>query len=149
MLPATRTTFSAVNRNDRIAELLGRDRYAALLGISLIAVTEETVTVTMPLGEHHENFYDVAHGGAVFSVADCAFSLASNAHGDMAVAIDTHLAITAPSGAGDALTATAEEVTRGRTLATYRVTVTRDDGRVCGLFTGTVFVRPGDDSSSQ
>lgn len=129
-----------MTRHDRIAGLLERDRYAALLGISLAEVTEETVTVTMPLAHHHENFYDVAHGGAVFSVADCAFSLASNAHGDKAVAVDTHLAITAASSAGDTLTATAEEMTRGRTLATYRVTVTRSDGRVCGLFTGTVAV---------
>ena len=79
---------------------------------------------------------------ALFSVADCAFSLASNAHGDRAVAIDTHLALTAGTTAGDALTAVAEEVTRGRTVATYRVVVSRDDGRVCGLFTGTVHVTP-------
>jgi acyl-CoA thioesterase len=130
----------AVTRHDLIAGLLERDRYAALLGISLAEVTEDTVTVTMPLTDDHENFYDVAHGGAVFSVADCAFSLASNAHGDKAVAVDTHLAITAASSAGDTLTATAEEMTRGRTLATYRVTVTRGDDRVCGLFTGTVAV---------
>lgn len=129
-----------MSRHDRITDLLERDRYASLLGISLVGVTEETVTVVMPLGKDHENFYDVTHGGAVFSVADCAFSLASNAHGDKAVAIDTHLAITAASKAGDVLTATAEEVTRGRTLATYRVTVTREDGRICGLFTGTVSV---------
>lgn len=127
-----------MTRNELIASLLDRDRYAALLGISLVEVTDATVTVTMPLTAHHENFYDVTHGGAVFSVADCAFSLASNAHGDKAVAVDTHLAITASSHEGDTLTATAEEITRGRTLATYRVTVIRGDGRVCGLFTGTV-----------
>jgi acyl-CoA thioesterase len=78
----------------------------------------------MPVAADHQNFYDVTHGGAVFSVADCAFSLASNAH-------------------GDTLTAEAEEITRGRSLATYRVTIRRSDDRVCGLFTGTVFVRPG------
>ena len=30
--------------------------------------------------------------------------------------------------------------TRGRTLATYRVDVTRQDGRTVALFTGTVFI---------
>lgn len=123
--------------------LLDRDRYAARLGIELVA--PDPVTIHMTLGEDHLNFHDTAHGGAVFSLADCAFSLASNAAGPTALAIDTHLAITAPAAAGDVLEARAEEVTRGRTLATYRVTVTRPaDRRTVALFTGTVFIRNQD-----
>jgi phenylacetic acid degradation protein PaaD len=87
------------------------------------------------------NFLGGTHGGVVFSIADCAFALASNAYPEDAVAIDTHLAITAPTDVGDTLTATAIEQTRGRSLATYRVDVTRDDGRTVGLFTGTVFAK--------
>jgi len=125
---------------ERIGELFARDRFAAALGMEL--VDTDPVVVAMPLQPMHENFYDVTHGGAMFSLADCAFSLASNAHGDRAVAIDTHLVLTAGSRHGDRLTAVAEEVTRGRTLATYRITITRGDGRVAGLFTGTVHVTP-------
>ncbi len=124
----------------RVRELFARDRYAKELGLELVATTP--VTVAMPLEPRHENFYDVTHGGAMFSLADCAFSLASNAHGDRAVAIDTHLVLTAATRHGDTLTAVAEEMTRGRTLATYRITLTRGDGRVAGLFTGTVHVTP-------
>jgi uncharacterized protein (TIGR00369 family) len=79
----------------------------------------------------------------VFSLADCAFSLASNAAGERAVAIDTHLVLTAPARLGDRLRATVTEASRGRTLGTYRVDVTRQDGRKVGLFTGTVHITPG------
>lgn len=127
-----------MERDDRIRELFERDRYAAKLGMELVST--EPVVVRMPITPEHENFYDVTHGGAMFSLADCAFALASNAHGDRAVAIDTHLALTAGTAAGDVLTATAEEMTRGRTLATYRIVLTRSDGRTAGLFTGTVHV---------
>lgn len=127
-------------RAARIRELFARDRYAALLGLELVAA--DPVTVAMPIRQDHENFYDVTHGGAAFSLADCAFSLASNAHGDRAVAIDTHLVLTAATRHTNTLTAVAEEVTRGRTLATYRITLTREDGRVAGLFTGTVHITP-------
>ncbi len=97
----------------------------------------------MDLGEEHHNFAEVTHGGALFSLADCAFSLASNVPGGLAVAIDTHLAITSATAAGDTLVATAREITRGRTLATYKVAINRKrDDRVCGLFTGTVYVMP-------
>lgn len=129
---------------DLVRKLFDADRYAASQGIRLVDADPSSVTVEMPLTGDHMNFYDVTHGGALFSLADCAFSLASNAHGDRAVAIDTHLALTAGTQEGDILTAVAEEMTRGRTLATYRITISRADGRVCGLFTGTVFVSPHD-----
>jgi acyl-CoA thioesterase len=126
----------------RVEQLFAADAYARYLSIELVDAEPGSVTVQMPITADHLNFYDVTHGGAIFSIADCAFSLASNAHGDRAVAIDTHLALTAGTTTGDTLTAVAEEVTRGRTVATYRIVVTRDDGRVCGLFTGTVHVSP-------
>ncbi len=128
------------DRDDRVEDLFARDRYTALLGMRL--VSSRPVTVELPVEERHHNFHGMTHGAAVFSVADCAFALASNAAGDKAVGIDTHLVLTAATAAGDVLTAVAEETTRGRTLATYRVTVTRGDGRVCGVFTGTVHVTP-------
>jgi acyl-CoA thioesterase len=131
-----------MDETERVGALFDADRYAAALGIRLVDADSTRVTVDMPITADHLNFYDVTHGGAMFSLADCAFSLASNCHGDRAVAIDTHLALTAGTTEGDVLTAIAEEVTRGRTLATYRITVTRQDGRVCGLFTGMVHVTP-------
>jgi acyl-CoA thioesterase len=76
----------------------------------------------------------------VFSLADCAFSLASNNAGDAAVAIDTHLVLTAATRVGDRLEARVREVSRGRTLGTYRAEVTRGDGRTAALFTGTVYI---------
>ena len=129
-------------REEIIRRAFDGDPYAAAQGFSLEYVTEESVAVSMVVRDDHLNFYDVLHGGALFSIADCAFSLASNAHGDMAVAIDTHLALTAPTRIGETLTATAIEANRGRTLATYRVDVVKGDGRTVGLFTGTVFIRP-------
>ena len=129
-------------RQEVIRTSFDADAYAKAQGFALGGITEESVSVTMVVRADHLNFHEVLHGGALFSLADCAFSLASNAHGDTAMAIDTHLALTAPVGLGDMLTATAVELTRGRTLATYRVDVIRDDDRTVGLFTGTVFIRP-------
>ncbi|NND04278.1 MAG: PaaI family thioesterase [Acidimicrobiia bacterium] len=132
-----------VERAERAAELLAEDPYAQSLAIRLVEVTDESITVEMDVTETHHNFSGSTHGGALFSLADCAFSLASNVPGGLAVAIDTHLAITAATTAGDTLRAVVQEITRGRTLATYRVLITRlADDRVCGTFTGTVYVMP-------
>jgi acyl-CoA thioesterase len=120
------------------SEMLAGDPFATLLGIEL--VSEDPITVALTVGPNHLNFLDVTHGAVVFSLADCAFSLASNAAGVRAVAIDTHLVLTSASGPGNRLTAVAEETTRGRSLGTYRIIVTRGDGRITGLFTGTVSI---------
>lgn len=125
---------------ERVAGLLSGDPYAKGLGIELVDVTDTEIVVAMDVGEAHANFLGVGHGGMVFSLADCAFSLASNNAGDAAVAIDTHLVLTAASRPGHRLTARVREVSRGRTLGTYRAEVARDDGRTVALFTGTVYI---------
>lgn len=125
---------------ERVRELLAQDPYATSLGVDVVEVTGHQIMVGLEVTEEHTNFLGVGHGGMVFSLADCAFSLASNAAGARAVAIDTHLVLTAATRPGDRLTAIATESTRGRSLGTYRVDVSRDDGRVVGLFTGTVFI---------
>jgi len=120
-------------------KLLAADAYATALGISWVSGSATECVVSMTLGADHLNFADVAHGGVIFSLADCAFSLASNAPGRLAVAVDTHLVIPAASHAGDLLTAHAVEVSLGNKLATYRVEVKGPGGQMVGLFTGTVY----------
>ncbi|MEX0863613.1 MAG: hotdog fold thioesterase [Acidimicrobiia bacterium] len=124
----------------RVAEMLAADRFAAGLGVSLVEVRDDEIVVGMEVTDAHANFLGVGHGGMVFSLADCAFSLASNAAGQRAVAVDTHLVLTAPSRPGDLLRAVVREVSRGKTLGTYRAEVRRQDDRLVGLFTGTVHI---------
>lgn len=123
---------------ERVRELLAADRYAASLGIRLVEADGERVVLEMPVTGALLNFLDVTHGGAVFSLADCAMSLASNGGDQRAVAVDTHLVISGASSEGDTLRAVAEPAVGGRTLGTHRITVTRGDGRIVGMFTGTV-----------
>lgn len=134
-----------MDRNQRVREAIDRDPYAAAQGFRLESVTPDEITVSLTVRPDQVNFLGGTHGGVLHSLADCAFSLASNAYPEDAVAIDTHLAVTAPSGVDEVLTAVAREETRGRSLATYRVDVTRSDGRTVALFTGTVFVVKAED----
>lgn len=123
---------------ERVAHLLTADRYASGLGIRLVEASRDKLVLEMPITEHHVNFLDITHGGAVFSLADCAMSLASNGGDARAVAIDAHLVISGGSAAGDVLRAVAEPAIGGRTLGTHQITITRGDGRIVGMFTGTV-----------
>jgi acyl-CoA thioesterase len=125
-----------------VQQSLATDPYSRALGVELVSVTDSEIVVALDVGPDHLNSLEVGHGGMVFSLADCALSLAANAAGDRAVAVDAHLVFTAPSREGDRLEARVSEASRGRTLGTYRVLVTRSDGKTVGLFTGTVHITP-------
>jgi len=116
------------------------DRFAAHLGIELIEAAPGRVTLGMTVDETHLNFNDTCHGGAIFSLADAAFGLASNSHGPIAAGIDAHMVYSAAARKGDVLTARAWQITDTPRLASYRVDVTREDGTVIAAFTGTVYV---------
>lgn len=94
------------------------------------------------LGPDHLNFLDGAHGGAVFSLAETALVATAAADGAGPVLVDAHFAFTAGATEGDVLSAVVEPLNVGRTLGLYRVGVTRGDGRVAGVMTGTVWFDP-------
>ena len=121
---------------------LAGDTYAQALGVELVSVTDTEIVVALEVRPDHVNSLGLGHGGMLFSLADAALSLASNASGDRAVAVDTHLVFTAPARVGDRVEASVTEASRGKTLGTYRVVLTRGDGRPVGLFTGTVHITP-------
>lgn len=90
----------------------------------------------MDLVDDHMNFLDGAHGGALFTIVEAAVRAASAVDGTDARVMDVHLSLTAGAQTGDRFTARAEKVAGSRALATYRVVVERDDGRVVGVATG-------------
>ena len=98
----------------------------------------------MTVDARHLNFNGGCHGGAIFSLADSAFGLASNSHGPVAAGIDAHITFQAAVGAGDMLVARATEVQRSRRIGVYRIDVVREDvnGEApVSSFTGTVYVK--------
>jgi acyl-CoA thioesterase len=123
-----------------IRDLLARDRFAGVLGIDLIEASPGSTVLAMTIQREHLNCYDMAHGGAIFTLADTAFGMAANTHDVVAIAIDAHVAFAVAVKEGDRLTASAHEVSRGMKTAVYRVDVQRQDGTTVSIFTGTVYV---------
>jgi len=131
-----------MNTSEQAAAFANRDRFARHLGISLCEMHNGRAVATMSVGEEHTNGLGMVHGGALFSLADLAFAAASNSMGRIAVAINATISyIEAPQT--DSLTAVAEEVSVGRKLATYSVTVSDGSERICAVFQGTAYLKQG------
>lgn len=96
--------------------------------------------LAMTVGPDHLNFNGTGHGGAIFSLADSAFGLASNSRGAVAAGIDAHIAYHAAAREGDRLVARAIEISRSTRVAVYRVDVLRADHEIIASFSGTVYL---------
>ena len=117
---------------------IDQDRYAHYLGVEICQWGEGTARAKLVLKEHHLNSVNTVHGGVIFSLADSAFSVASNSHGTVAVAIQVCISYFR-AVSGGTLYAEAREVSRNPKLATYMIEVTDDGGSLLGVFQGTVY----------
>lgn len=115
-----------------------KDTFAQRTGIDLLEVTPGRARVKMEIGEMHANSHGTVHGGAIFTLADAAFALASNSHGVPAAAINAHISYMTAARTGT-LYAEAVEYAKNPKLATYTVDVTDDKGEKIAIFQGMVY----------
>ena len=125
---------------DTMRILADNDPYVRHNAIEFVAADIGSATLRMRVRPEHINFNGSCHGGAIFSLADSAFGLASNSRGIVAAGINAHITYQVAVFEGDVLTALASEVSLSAKLAVYRVDVTRGDGASVSTFTGSVYV---------
>ena len=123
---------------EKAKEFFAADSFARENRVELVAVSSGRATVSMKISDRHRNSHGTVHGGALFTLADTAFALASNSHGIPAAAINAHISYLTAAREG-ILTAEAEEFTRNPKLASYTVVITDDEERKIAIFQGMVF----------
>jgi acyl-CoA thioesterase len=114
------------------------DRFARHSGIELVEVGVGWAKARMKIEQFHFNIARTVHGGAIFTLADFAFAVASNSHGTLAMGINTSVSFVKTALAGT-LYADARELSRNAKLATYSVMITDDAGDTVAIFQGTVY----------
>ena len=128
-----------MSRLDEAREMFSKDLYAIKLsGITIEEVGENYAKCAMKLTEDHKNAYGGIMGGAIYTLADLAFAVASNfdkpASTVSLVGTATFLSMTR----GSILYAEASLIKDGKTNCFYDVRVYDDLGRDIAVvsFTG-------------
>jgi len=116
------------------------DLFARHSGIELLEVEPGMARARMKIAPYHFNGANTVHGGAIFTLADFVFAVASNSRGSMAMGINTSISFVKAALSG-ILYAEAEEQSRSAKLATYTVNVTDDNGELVALFQGMVYLK--------
>ena len=125
--------------NAAILETVHADPFAKLLGIKVDRVDDGEAMASMEVKEDHLNFHGAANGGALFSLADLVFAIASNSHGQKAVGINVNINYMKAGNLGDTITAAAKEISKNPRLGHYRMEIQNQDGVLLATAEGTVY----------
>ena len=123
-----------------IAKVFERDQFARANGIRVVQVRPGFARTEMTVEPRHLNSVGVLQGGALFTLADLAFAVASNSHGVVALACQADMTWFKAVTSGK-LTATAEEIARTRKLSTCVVRITDEAGELVAQFKGLAYIK--------
>jgi acyl-CoA thioesterase len=124
---------------DKLKEFFSKnDLFARHNNIELLEAGEGRALASMKIEPYHINGAGTVHGGAIFTLADFAFAVASNSHGKLAMGINTSVNFVKAAVSGT-LYAEAKEQSLNPKLASYSVMVTDDDKETVAIFQGMVY----------
>lgn len=116
------------------------DALAKHLQITVDVSEEGYGKACMPLTEQHVNGVGMAHGGAIFALADVAFAAAANACMGSAI-LNAQTSISyLKGGSKGPLVAEARVIRRGKRLTTYQVDVCDAEGGLIAVATVTGYL---------
>ena len=115
-----------------------KDKFARHCGIDLVDVAPGQAKTSMKIESHHLNGAGTVHGGAIFTLADFAFAVASNSHGSLSMGINASVSFVKAVSEGS-LHAEATEQSLNHKLASYLVRITDDAGEMVAIFQGMVY----------
>ena len=123
---------------DTARSIFCRDRYAAFTGVEIVESGKGYCKARLAIENKHLNAANVVQGGAIFTLADLAFAVASNSHGQLALAINVNISFLSSKSTGT-LYATATEVNEPKRIGAYDVLITDEKEKIIARFNGMVY----------
>jgi len=111
--------FDKVNREDT---------FSKRIGVKLVELLPGFARTTLAISDETVNIYKMAHGGAIFSIADQACEAAGNSLGEPAVALQQNIQFLSPGKSGDFLEATAKVFHRSKRIGLIEFKVRNQEG---------------------
>ncbi len=127
------------SQKQKLKDFFAKDTFAKKNGVELTDLGFGTATAKMTVGDSHLNGHNMAHGAAIFTLADLTFAVAANTYGTTAVAVNVNISFTKAAKKGDILTAHAMENSKSSKIGNYTVNVTDQDNDLIAIFNGMAY----------
>jgi len=116
-----------MNNLEIIKDKFKKDSYAKEFGVVLDELTEDSIKMHMKLDPKFNNFHERPHGGAIYSLADVAFSLIGNNQNNISVALDCTIQYHSSPEPGDILFVKGSRIKQTRKIGSYLFELYTDD----------------------
>jgi len=126
--------------NNKIIEFFKNDRFVMHNGIKIVKAEPGYAVAQVEINDNHLNAVDMVQGGVIFTLADFAFAVASNAKGLVTVSVNSTISYI-KSSKGKVLTAEAKEVNSQKKLCTYNVDVFDENKDLIAKVTATGYIK--------
>ncbi len=117
-----------------VSEKVNRDdTFSRRMGVKLVELLPGSARTTLSITEETVNIHRMAHGAAIFSVADQACDAAGNSFGEPAVALQQNIHFLAAGRSGDFLEATAKVVHRTSRIGLIEFQIKNQEGLIVAI----------------
>lgn len=123
---------------EEVRERFSHDRFATVNGAVIDEIGEGFAKCSMALNDTHRNALGAVMGGAIFTLADFAFAVASNWNKNPQVSLTASISFLGKAK-GDRLVAEARKIREGRKTCYYEVTVSDELGSQVAHMTSNGF----------
>jgi acyl-CoA thioesterase len=119
------------------------DTFSHHIGVKLMELLPGFARTTLPITDKMINIYRMAHGGAIFSVADQACEAAGNSYGEPAVALQQNIHFLSAAKSGDCLEAIAKVTHRSNRIGLIEFEVKNQEGIPIAIGQQVIYFRKG------
>lgn len=123
---------------DEVRERFSQDRFATVNGAVIDAIEEGYAKCSMELNDTHRNALGAVMGGAIFTLADFAFAVASNWNKSPQVSLNASISFLGRAK-GSKLIAEARKIKEGRKTCYYEVMISDELGNQVAHMTSNGF----------
>lgn len=113
-------------------EFFSSDGLQKTLGVKIVAASDDYAFCRLEIMPRHLNAAGIVHGGVIFSLADCAFSVAANSDEQTTLTVTSSVSFLKKVSSGTLLAEARLEKTEGDRRF-YKVEVTCTDGSKVAL----------------
>jgi len=117
------------------------DTFSKLVGTELKELRPGFAKATLRITEHLVNVYKMAHGGAIFALADLVCEASGNSYDEPAVAVQTSIQYLAAGKSGDLLTASANLISRFDSFGMIEFEIKNQEGSLLSTGHQTVIFK--------
>ena len=117
------------------------DAFAKWAGTDLLELRPGFARASLKITENTVNVHEMAHGGAIFTLADLACEAAANSYGKTAIAVQTNIHFLAAGKCGDLLMSTARLTSRVESFGIIAFEIKNETGRLISTGQQTVIFK--------